>query len=238
MQGLSRLGESCNSFWITLAIVLVGGSEFASGQAPVAAPAIQITTPVSQEFQDGFQAARQTIPTAVWRRLSQSGWRVCLAEFVIDAAPELDGRHPRGWPSDTTWNNTDAAHLSKRQLLVFAEKRRNRKGEVVATHRVPQVVRHEVGHAFDSVVDDAGRLFSSRADFRAAHARDIKQMPDANRKSLAYFAHSGKSGRQETFAEAFAILLGGGSDLENGDCFTASFTEVMKLVEQTVKKTR
>ncbi|MCH7727451.1 MAG: hypothetical protein IH991_13360 [Planctomycetes bacterium] len=224
--------------WITLAIVLAGVSKFASGQSPMAEPKFQITTPVSQEFQDGFQAAQQTIPIAVWRRLARSGWRVCLAEFVIDAAPELDGRHPRGWPSDTTWNNTDAAHLSKRQLLVFAEKRRNRKGEVVATHRVPQVLRHEVGHAFDAVVNDAGGLFSSRADFRAAHARDLKQMPIANRKALAYFAQSGQSGRQETFAEAFAILLGGGSDSENGDCFTASFTEVMKLVEQALKKTR
>lgn len=187
-------------------------------------------TPVSDAFRSQTSDAAKTIPHSVWRQVEAAGWRVRLAEFTVDAHPILLEDRPRGWPADTSWLNIDAALLPTERLLVLAEKRRNRRGQVVPTARVAGVLRHELGHAFDAVTGSAGRYRSRSPDFQAAYDADRLSITPERQTELAYYLQPDDAGRQETYAEAFGILLGGGSDSPHQASFEATFQHVLQLV--------
>lgn len=213
-------------------------AEPASSAPPAdAARTIVAASPVSEVFRRRAEAASRSVPEQVWRGLEQAGWRLRLAEFVTDAAPSLRGEHPRGWPAGMTWENTDAVHLPERRMLIFAEKRRDRDGGVVASHRVEGVIRHETGHAFDRA-SGGGGFRSASAAFLRAYADDASRIPGDRRRQLTYYLQRGDAGRQETFAEAFAVLLGGGSDAPHRADFVRSFPRVLRYVRQTIVEFR
>jgi len=189
---------------------------------------------VGDPFKKRAEAAFRSVPAGVWKTLHAGGWKVNVAEFVVDAAPSLRGVQPRGWPAGSTWDNTDAVHLPSRRLLVFAEKRRTRSGDIVPSSRVESVFRHEVGHAFDRATGAAGLYQSAGASFMFAYHRDVTRMEAQNRIALNYYLQRGAAGRQEAFAEAFAILLGGGSDEANRTRFENGFPTVMRYVRKAV----
>ncbi len=209
-----------------------------TSQSPIASHVVHarfdVVSDVSPAFQSRAKAAVGTIPAGVWKTLRSGGWQVRIAEFVVDAAPSLRGVQPRGWPTGSTWDNTDAVHLPARRMLVFAEKRRTRDGRIVPSSRVESVFRHEVGHAFDRATGAAGLYQSAGAGFMFAYHRDVTRMPEKNRTALNYYLQRGAAGRQEAFAEAFAILLGGGSDAANRSRFESGFPTVMRYVRKAI----
>ncbi|MBZ4194741.1 MAG: hypothetical protein LAE24_10615 [Candidatus Contendobacter sp.] len=75
------------------------------------------------------------------------------------------------------------------------------------------VFRHEIGHA----LDDASGGLSNSFWFIAAYELDFEKlimnvsMKDEMVRHF-YYLQEGQAGRRETFAELFAILIGGGSD--------------------------
>lgn len=188
------------------------------------------STPVSDAFRLQTAEVARTIPPQVWGRLRAAGWRVRLAEFTIDGHPSLQYDRPRGWPADMSWNNIDAALIPTERLLVLAEKRRNRRGQIVPTVRVAGVFRHELGHAFDAVTGATGHYRSRATDFQFAYQTDCGHMSVERRAELGYYLQADDAGRQETYAEAFGIVLGGGSDLPHREAFEASFPRVLELV--------
>jgi hypothetical protein len=196
---------------------------------------LPMLTPVSQAFQERTAAAIQSIPDNVWRQIHAAGWRVQLAEFVVDVQPDLVSDRPRGWPADATWQNSDAIHLPAERLLVLAEKRRNRGGQVVPSARVAGVLRHELGHAFDMVNGGRNRFRSESKDFRAAYLADVRKMTAESNQELAYYLQDSDAGRQEAFAEAFGILLGGGSDEPHLHAFQECFPQVLALVRRDLQ---
>jgi hypothetical protein len=159
---------------------------------------------------------------------------VKLAQFVTDAAPSLRGAQPRGWPQGSTWENTDAVHLPKLRTMVFAEKRRDSQGRIVESTRIEGVMRHEIGHAFDQACGAGAMLRSSSQAFLAAHIADVRRIPAYDRGQLEYYLQRGAAGRQETFAEAFAVLLGGGSDDPHRELFARSFPRVFEHVRSAI----
>lgn len=192
-------------------------------------------TSVSDRFQRETEAATRSVPLQVWKTLDDAGWRVQLAEFVVDAAPTLRGVRPAGWPRHLTWDNSDAIHLPSAKLLVVAEKRRDRNGEVVASSRVAGVLRHELGHAFDMAAGGrSGRNLSSSPEFMEAYRNDTARILQAQRDNLAYYLQAGRSGSQETFAEAFAVALGGGSSDMESAAFEASFPRVLAYARKSI----
>jgi hypothetical protein len=195
-----------------------------------------ILSPVSDSFQKETVAAAKTIPPHIWLAVEKAGWRIRMAEFVVDAEPTLIHVRPRGWPTDMTWQNTDAVHFPDERLLVLAEKRRNRKGQVVVASRVAGVFRHELGHAFDMAAGGKLGFRSAAPEFRNAYLADIQRMAGDRAIQLAYYRQASDAGRQEAFAEAFGILLGGGSDVTKGEIFQASFTNVIAHVRQIVEQ--
>jgi hypothetical protein len=181
-----------------------------------------------------MEDAAAALPEGVRRALGEAGWRVQLAEFVVDAAPSLTGERPRGWPSGLTWENTDAVNLPQRRLVIVAEKRRNRQGEVVSADRIEGVFRHELGHAYDSAAGGKLACQSSHPEFMAAYESDLQGIGPDRRGELEYYLQGSAAGRQEAYAEAFAVLLGGGSDPAKRETFIQAFPRVMHCLERSL----
>lgn len=172
----------------------------------------------------------------MWDVLKQAGWQVRLARFVVDADPSLRGNQPRGWPAGMTWEHTDGVHLANRRLLVFAEQRLDKRGQVVTNSRVEGVMRHEIGHAVDVAFGGQRGYASSRPEFVTAYARDVANLRADDHRALAYYLQDHTAGRQEAFAEAFAMLLGGGSDPTQAERFERAFPNVLSLVRRFIEK--
>jgi hypothetical protein len=190
----------------------------------------RVVGPVTPHFHRTVHSAVRSVPPVVWSQLRREGWSVQLAEYVTDAVPALRGRQPRGWPLGTTWDNTEAVHLPQQRLLVLAEKRRDASGQSVISGRHAGVFRHEVGHAYDAAAGQ-GRAISSSPDFLDAYIADCDALADEDATELSYYMQGADAGRQEAFAEAFAILLGGGSDKKNARRFQQCFPNVVRYVE-------
>ncbi len=245
----ARARKLASGWWRSLAIIALSttgtlsaiwlfAAEWPSSKPSLRTPPWDATadaaSPVSDEFRQRIEAAAATVPSKVWQSLWEAGWRVQMAEFVVDAAPTLMGEQPRGWPDGLTWENTDAVNLPQRRLVVVAEKRRNRQGEVVSTWRAEGVFRHELGHAYDRVGSDGEAIQSAHPHFLAAYHQDAQTISPADRVELGYYLQNRAAGRQEAYAEAFAILLGGGSDPSRRDIFVRAFPRVVAYVEQSL----
>jgi hypothetical protein len=223
-----------------LAILLVGPSvrateETAAGASRFGTHPIDRISPVSESFESELHAAIESVPDEIWHRISAAGWRVYLAEQVVDAVPGLRGTSPRGWPDGTRWENTDAVHLPAARQLVVAEKRHNKQGRLVACTRVAGVLRHELGHAFDMASGSAGQFLSAQAEFLAAYRADLASMNAEQRAELEYYLQPSDAGRQEAFAEAFGILFGGGSDAARQALFESCFPRTLEAVRQATQ---
>lgn len=188
---------------------------------------------VSEDFRRRVEDAWHVIPRVIRMRVQESGWKIRLATFVVEAAPELRDVPTRGWPEGSTWNNTDAVHLADRRILVLAEKRRSREGRVLKSNRVAGVLGHEVGHAFDLAFDPATRA-SSTIRVRRAYQIDVKTIEAGLAQRLNYYLQDADIGRQEAFAEAFALVVGGGSDVDLKREFRHAFPTVIKAVRSIV----
>jgi hypothetical protein len=99
---------------------------------------------------------------------------------------------------------------------------------------VAGVLRLEIGHAFDMAAGRRGQTLSSSQQFLEAYWHDISRIASADRDSLAYYLQAGRSGAQETFAEAFAVALGGGSSDMEPAAFEANFPQVMTYARESI----
>ena len=221
----------------TFLVAAIVSLDTAQAQAtePLSNRSVTEVTHVSDDFRQEVKLASLTIPDNVWQAVKQSGWQVQMAEFVVDVVPSLRNLRPRGWPIDATWNNADAVHLPQSKLLVLAEKRRTTSGRVVASSRVPGVLRHEFGHAFDIVLGGPYGARSATPEFVSSYRQDVEMLTALQRGQMEYYLQDQRAGRQEAFAEAFAILLGGGSDPTRHERFPESFPRVMRHVGQAIK---
>ena len=190
---------------------------------------------VSSRFQDEIQHAVRTIPRPVWDGLARRGWRVHAAPSVTEAAPWLKGTQPRGWPAGYTWDHSDAVHLPESRLLVLGETRQTGRGDRIPSSRIGGVLRHELGHAFDMLLGCPRRFQSLTPAFTAAYRQDTHRLSTQQRSTLRYYLQARSAGYQETFAEAFATILGGGSDVTLSEEFTQGFPTVLNFVEQSIQ---
>lgn len=190
---------------------------------------------VSTRFQDEIRHAVRTIPQPVWDGLERRGWRVQAAPSVTEAAPWLKGTQPRGWPDGYTWDHSDAVHLPESRLLVLGETRRTGRGDRIPSSRIGGVLRHELGHAFDMLLGGPRHFRSLTPAFTAAYRQDTQRLSAQQRSTLRYYLQARSAGYQETFAEAFATILGGGSDVTLSSEFRQGFPSVIDFVEQSIQ---
>jgi hypothetical protein len=192
-------------------------------------------SPVGKHFEREISTAWGALPSGFRDDLRRNGWQVQLAEFVVDAAPNLAEQAPRGWPSGMSWRQSDAVHLPGERRLIVAEKRLTAAGTVVSASRTAGVLRHELGHAYDVAHGGRYGTLSASPAFLAAYQGDLAQFPATERDRLAYYLQAGPAGRQETFAEAVALALGGGSDDANAAEFAQRFPSVLKFAAHCIR---
>jgi len=193
-------------------------------------------TDVSDGFRQQIQTAAATIPDPIWRSLTARGWQLRLAHSLSEAAPDLRAQRPRGWPGDRSWDSVEAVHLPRSRTLIIAEKLRGKDGLWQTNQRAAGVLRHEVGHAFDMFAGGQKQFLSATSGFRKAYDSDVAVMDTETRSSLNYFLQRDFAGRQETFAEAFAIELGGGSDTKHIEAFRNGFPRVLHFQRAAIEK--
>ena len=113
MSSKERTWRGLAPQWLAaISIICVGASSVhPDQQSDVTRVAYRVDSDVSPDFRQQAREATKTIPASVWNGLLKNGWRVRVAKFVVDAAPSLRGAQPRGWPSDMTWEHTDAVHV-------------------------------------------------------------------------------------------------------------------------------
>lgn len=188
---------------------------------------------VGEAFAATVQKTLESIPLSLRTALAQSGYRVVIADRLTNALPQLRNQHPRGWPPGTTWDHADGIQSQSQRVVAVAEYRRFG-DNWIASDRVGGVLRHELGHAMDLVFGKAGENMSASTEFLIAYERDTREIKEADRKTLAYHLQPGEAGRSETFADMFALLMGGPTNERDQDALKRSFPEVRKLLQKKI----
>ena len=214
---------------VLLAAVMPSGSVLAENPKR-----LHVVGNVDGDFLQKARKAHDSIPNGLWKQVDDAGWSIQLAEFVVDAAPFLRGRHPRGWPEGTGWEQTDGVHLPQYRWIIIAEKRQTTRGDIVEANRVAGVLRHELGHAVDTIRGSNGKQLTESTEFRRCYSEDIERMAPAVRSQLAYYLQAAPSGPREAFAELFANRFGGGSDRDNLETLNSAFPMTRKLLQKTI----
>lgn len=186
--------------------------------------------PVDTDFRKAIDSALEAIPDPVRVAVMAAGYELRIAPKLTDAIPRLAGTRPRGHGNGTVWEEMDGGLFSRERLIVIAGSALD-EGQYVATStvRAGQLLRHEYGHAWD-----LSSSLSDRQDFIAAYNKDAvvlrtwlsKNIPKDALNQLGYLLQSGAAGRQETFAEIFAYLHGGG---------TATYIDTLQAFPEATK---
>jgi hypothetical protein len=146
----------------------------------------------------------------------------CCRGPITDAAPDLAGVKPRGWPETATWDEVPGVYMGGEKKLIVGTMDDGGKREVPPTgkgplpHGASDLFGHEAGHAFDAA-DGGGK--KGNAAFLAARSADIAtgspggMIPGTD----GYFLTKAEKGANdsgatsETFAESFAMHFAGKS---------------------------
>ncbi|GIW94514.1 MAG: hypothetical protein KatS3mg110_2555 [Pirellulaceae bacterium] len=221
--------------WLALA---ADGSDT---EPPHRDPFLIVLPQVDPAFALRVRQAVTGVPAPLRRQLCQAGWRCVVSTDLVSYVPELAGQRPRGWPAGASWAQVDAVHLPQQRQVIVAQWRKNARGDRVACHRVPGAVWHELGHAWDVFARQQaaeGRplpraCYSESPDFLEAWKKDMAGLTARAADSRwNYYLQGNHRGRQEIFAEAFAVSLGSGSDEHLADEFAQGFPSVCRLVRE------
>ena len=168
---------------------------------------------IDRAFEYRLAQAVVSIPYNLTGLMESRKQSIVLAPSVVDYEPSLLRFSPRGWSSDTTWENADGAFMSKHGAVVVAQGRRFKGGVWKET---PEdwlgVFFHELGHGVDQALGN----YSQSPEFVAAYLEDMsKVIGTAIEKKLSYYLQGfelkkkvSSAGLQEALAESFALNCG------------------------------
>jgi len=90
----------------------------------------------------------------------------------------------------------------------------------------PEVLIHELGHAFDYFKG----TITDQNDFIASYGSDVQRMPQVNKDQIKYLLQEGSAGRRETFATIFDDVI------TKRGVMSGYFPSTTKLVSDLMKK--
>lgn len=172
------------------------------------------TTTVSKEFKGAVQKQIDAYPEKVKLALNDNGISFKAGNKLTEMFPELKGKHPRGWPPGTTWDSVEGMfHLNTNSISISETYRpiRQKIFKNTPKSKIKGILNHETGHGFNRSFGDNN--ISDSIEFAKAHRIDIKNLSqlDIAENRLNYFLQKGSVGRDETFAEIFADIMGQGA---------------------------
>lgn len=170
----------------------------------------QVSGRVSDRFVAEINTALQRIPAPLIDLIVRSGNSLAFIETIIEARPDLHGKTPVGMPPGTTFENLRGFFDGETKTLYVPEYYRPRLQHtrgLVKNSMSAAVLRHEIGHALDRVLDMA----SATLEFQQAYTADLAEFQDDWMDDFAYFwQHDEARNRREVLAELFAAHYGGG----------------------------
>lgn len=204
----------------------------AEPKADVAKPKDETKT--SPAFDKLVRETYEALPPGVRKEMEAAGYKIVTGHHMTQAFPELKGKVPRGWPPGSSWDNAEGTVMFDKKAVVIVENRLGTDGKFSPSGRVPGVFRHEFGHAVNSVWGSRGSNFSDSAEFMVAFERDVTGIQKSDLPALAYLLQKGAAGRDETFADVFAMLNGGPSNASEAALVKRAFPEVAKLIQKQI----
>jgi len=192
--------------------------------APAPAPAVAPSADFTQKVNDTYNALPQNVRDA----LSRDGVQVVPTDKVTDVMPELKGQKPRGWPPGSSWDDVDGAYDTTSKRIIVAQRQNSAKPY---TNDVAGLTRHETGHAVDRLHN-----LSNQQTFITAYDREKAAVPQADAQALDYFLQQADAGREETFAETFAVINGGATTKYRDFLLRKDFPDTIKVVTDQISK--
>jgi hypothetical protein len=150
----------------------------------------------------------QTIPASIRDRVFQAGLRVVIVPTVSDYLDTHYSDRPRGYVNGGGYDNTDALFVPAKNELLVAERVSYHNGAPLPTTRVPYLIHHEFGHAFDFYLGHQfSQLYSisKTPRFVQTSDRELQRLGLSKREKIAYFCQDDGAGASETFAELFGM---------------------------------
>ena len=195
----------------------------------------------SRDSEDIKQSVLQLlgyIPSNIRKVVFESGCRIVIVPMVSEYISSNYSDRPRGYSHGGGYDNADGLFMPSRNQLLISEKVSFLNGAPRRSSRIPYVLRHEFGHAYDYYL---GRKYKSSfavsdaRKFLETHRREVAKLTNTDRSKLEYFCQNGAAGASETFAELFYIRCAEGSHLdEMRQKLVHQFPETRKLVESAM----
>lgn len=199
-----------------------GGDQTVPPTAPAAklAPTANFTRRVTDTYNG--------LPQNVRDALANDGVTLIPTDKVTDVMPQLKGQKPRGWPPGSSWDDVDGAYDTTGKRIIVAERQGAAKS---SSNNVEGLTRHETGHAVDDLKD-----FSDTLAFTTAYDAEVPNVPAPDKQALDYFLQKDEAGRQEMFAENFAILNGGATTTYREFLLKKNFPTTINVVKDQTSR--
>jgi hypothetical protein len=184
---------------------------------------------VTPDFLQQVKREVNKLPHKLLAQLQSRGCKMCATPRLSDKLPNYRNTRPRGWEEGYTGKNVDGLFDGTDVLVCEYSANVQDDTSLVKNARIPYIVRHESGHAFDHYFGD----ISSSPEFKHTYYLELAKMdPDQKDAELAYFAQKSDAGPSECFAELFAIMNGGGASKNIDAHLLPIFPECSKMIRQ------
>jgi len=196
----------------------------------------------SKEFRKLVDDTIEAYPEKVKLALNDNGISYKVGNKLTEIFPDFKGKHPRGWPSGTTWDSVNGVYIKSTKSITVAETYRPVRSKVFTDtpkSQIKGILNHETGHGFNRTLRIREKIlteYCNTGEFKTAYAKDFGAMTkdEIKRKGLQYYHQAGEAGRSETFAEVFADIMGQGAQPEGID-ISEYFPNCRKYIEDLLK---
>jgi hypothetical protein len=157
----------------------------------------------SADFVAQTKSMMDKVAPGIKAALAKFGVAVLPVRDVFDAVLWLPFAAPRGHKDRFSWKNIPGVCLLDGHLLVICQNREDERA-YIRNENIQGVFNHELGHCLDRAL----ALISSKPEFLACVAADIKKLTALDQAIYRYLLQPDLAGPSEIFAECFACTQG------------------------------
>ncbi len=202
----------------------------------------------SKAFTNRMIEAYKSFPEYAREDVRRTGYKIIFGHHLTqkDLFPELEGKHPSGWPDGATFANVEGMEDDEKKWAVVAEFTMN--GSSLINNPHPEsILRHEFSHALDVSWGTNGKRFCDSKEFIDAYNADIAAIASLglnpkDRSRLNYHLQTELDkegrlvGRIETCGDMIALCLGGSMNEDDRATLIKAFPKVQTLITNKLEK--